>query len=113
MDIFKLETSAGADVYYEQGFRIVIEDHLQFLKTHPETIPLEVESVYAYKYSGDLSGLLSFYGRPVYMHWIIMRLNGYNDFTEVGESALTLLIPSENVIERIRAIYKTKNRSII
>lgn len=112
MDINKLEIPAGANVYYEADFRIAIEDHLQFLKIHPETTSLDIESVYAYKYFGDMSGLLTHYKYPVYMHWIIMRVNGYNDFTEVGEDAVTLLIPSSNAIERIRAIYKTKNRSI-
>lgn len=113
MDITQLEIDSGADVYYEQGFRIAIEDHLQYLKTHPETTTQQVESKYAYKYSGDLSGLLTLYRYPVYMHWIIMRMNGFSDFTQLTDEDSQLLIPSSNVVERIRAIYKTKNRSII
>lgn len=113
MDINQLEMDSGADVYYESRFRIAIEDHLQYLKTHPETTTQEVESKYAFKYSGDMSGLLTLYRYPVYMHWIIMRMNGYSDFTQLTEEASQLLIPSSNAVERIRAVYKTKNRSIL
>lgn len=112
MDIFNLEINAGSNVHYEQAFRIVLEDHLQYLKTHAETYVINVESIYAFKYAGDLSGLLLHYNIPVYLHWVIMRMNGFSSFTQMGEEAKDLLIPATNVIEQIRSVYKTKNRSI-
>jgi hypothetical protein len=112
MDILQLEIDPGANVYYEEGFRITIEDHLQFLKDHAETTSIQIESKYAFKYAGDLSGLLTLYKVPVYLHWTIMRMNGFSSYTQLSEGESELLIPGINAVERLRSIYKTKNRSI-
>ena len=110
MKIHNLQIETGSNIFYNQKFRVVLEDHMTYLRTHEKTRVIDIEPVYAYKYSGDLSSLLTHYGYPVEMHWIIMRANNFNSFHEKTDDVRTLVIPSSDIVERIRQGYLTKNK---
>lgn len=107
MKIDNLLADHGSNIYYDPAFRNVLEDHMSFLKTHPDTKKINIESVYAYKYVGDLSGLLKHYNIDIYLHWVIMRMNGFTSFNEAGENIVELLLPDSRAIERIRQLHST------
>lgn len=110
MLIDSLMTNEGPSIYYNETFRLVIEDHLKYLREHKETVPIIIEPAYAYKYEGDLFGLLSAYNIPFEMHWIIMRINKMTAPTQTDDLLTNLLIPNKTVIERIKNVYMTKDR---
>lgn len=103
----------GDDVYYDSGLRIDLEDHMTYLRTHPSTTKVIVDPVYAYKYAGDLSSLLLHYNVPIYLHWVIMRLNNFTSFADSTDKLSTLLIPDTSEIERIRRSYQTQHKAYI
>lgn len=107
MNIDSLLADHGSNIYYDPSFRNVLEDHMTFLRTHPQTTKLVVESIYAYKYVGDLSGLLKHYNIEIYLHWTIMRMNNFTSFGDTKDDIFELLIPNSDVIERIRQSHKT------
>ena len=107
MKINKLLADHGSNIYYDPVFRNVLEDHMTFLRTHEQTTRLNIESIYAYKYVGDLSGLLKHYNIDIYLHWIIMRMNNFTSYNEANDNIVDLLIPEPIVIERIRQSHIT------
>ena len=100
---------SGDLIYYDTGFRQVLEDHLYYLRSHPQTTIEQLDQFQAYKYSSNLNGLLQFMRVPYKYHWLICRLNGYNNPSEFTMDHLTLVFPNFDVVERIRASYMTKN----
>ncbi len=112
MQINSMQVSFGPNIYYDPVFRNVLEDHMSFLRTHPGTKILNIEPIYAYKYEGDLSGLLTQYRIDVKLHWIIMRMNNYYSFSENNENLSSLIIPDGDSIERIRESHKTVQNKI-
>lgn len=109
MDINILAKAPGTDIYYDPQFRVILEDHMTYLREHPQNILLNVESPYAYKYEGDLFGLLSHYNISFEFHWLIMRVNGYSSPTQTKDTLNRLIIPNTNVITRIRTVYETRS----
>lgn len=110
MKIDGLAINSGPDVYYEEGFRIILEDHMTYLRTHPNTKTMQIESFKAYKYTGDLFGLLAEYNIPTELNWVVLRMNNMTTPTECGEDLKTLLMPDSQVIERMRSLYMVQNK---
>lgn len=109
MDILNILQRSGSNLYYEQQFRILLEDHMTYLKNLSTTRKLEIDIQNAYKYQGDLSGLLSVYLIRPEFHYIVMRMNDFTSPQEYTPDVRILLIPDEQEISRIRSSYKTKN----
>ncbi|HRM29451.1 MAG TPA: hypothetical protein PLH48_02845 [Acinetobacter johnsonii] len=110
MDIYKHLINMGPEVFYEPGFRIVLEDHLTYLINHPSSEVFTVEPGPAHKYEGDFYGLLQAYKLPAYMHWIIMRMNSMTSPMEYRDNKLDILKPSAEVLEKIRNTYKSQTK---
>lgn len=117
---------AGADIYYDQGFRQTIEVFLDYLINHVNTQAHTVTHDLVSKYRADFYGLLGAISFPVPMHlrWIVLRMNGYTNpnqfavhlrrssddvYYETKES-FTILIPDSSEIERLRSRYLTMNQ---
>lgn len=110
MQILTILNKPTSSVFYEQGFRILLEDHISYLKDLSSTRKIDISNHNAYKYQGDLDGLLTEMNIRPELHFIIMRLNGFTSPQEYSpEKSMTLLIPDSKEIERIRSTYKTKN----
>lgn len=105
-------TSDGASIYYDIKFRNIIEDHLTFLKNSSDLTNISIDPSMAYKYEGDLFGLLSYYKIPFEHHWITMRLNNMTNPNQTKSTLLNLFILNRTVLERIKNVYMTKDRVI-
>lgn len=110
MKIDEIASPSGADVYYDRLFRVVIEDHMTFLREHPQTSMIEVSSYLAYKYEGDFFGLLEQLNQPAQFHWIIMRMNKLTSPVYSENTINSVLVPAVDVIERIRSVFVNINK---
>jgi hypothetical protein len=99
-----------SDIYYDTQFRNVLEDHMTFLREHPKTSIASVKVRDAYKYEGDLSGLLSAMNIEKSMHWVIMRMNNMTSPSDVKSSLKSLYIPKTEIIDRIREVFLTQSK---
>lgn len=93
----------GASIYYAPLFRKTIEDHLLYLKSHPNTRMVQVRAVEINRYTGNLFGYLVELKIPMYMHWIVMRCSGYKSPLEFTIDDLRpLYVPNEGLIDFLR-----------
>lgn len=94
-------------IFFNSKFRQVIEDHLNILKSDKNITPLEIKDVDASVYHGDLYGLLGKYNVAFDIHWIVMRINGFNNPTDYTQDITVLNLPNvaylESLINRFRA----------
>nr|DAF31229.1 MAG TPA: baseplate wedge protein [Caudoviricetes sp.]DAP57160.1 MAG TPA: baseplate wedge protein [Caudoviricetes sp.]DAS00418.1 MAG TPA: baseplate wedge protein [Caudoviricetes sp.]DAV72425.1 MAG TPA: baseplate wedge protein [Caudoviricetes sp.]DAV96728.1 MAG TPA: baseplate wedge protein [Caudoviricetes sp.] len=88
----------------EEGFRVVLEDHLSSLKTDIEDVIL-IDPVDAVRFEYDLNGLLRYKGIPIEQHWIIMRVNNMMSPEDYRRDRLTLNKPSTATIAALRNYY--------
>jgi hypothetical protein len=108
--IGSLLINPGPAVYYTDGFRRVLEDHMGFLRTHPATQLVAVTAQDSdWAYENDLFGFLQNLGIAPQFHWVAMRMNNYTDSTEFGTRTSLLLLPPQNVIEQLRSAYMTSS----
>lgn len=98
--------------YYSDGFRIIIETHLQWLINHETTSVSTVEAGDGYRYSGDLDGLFSFIGLQTDMFWVTMRMNGYTSPIEYAGDKLDFLIPNRSTLNFLAQRYR-QSQSIL
>lgn len=113
----ELAHPAGDAVFYEPGFRTVIETHLPLLRNSPDTRRQEISADKIHQYEGDFYGLLAEQGVPLELHWLHLRVNGFESPYQFGrvdaygqftELAFTLLLPSPDVIRGLRTLYLTR-----
>jgi hypothetical protein len=110
MLINDLASTSGPDVYYDQKFRVVLEDHMTFLRQHPQTTMQQIKFRDAFKFEGDLSGLLYELSIPIELHWLVMRMNYFTSPVQNDETLKSVLVPEKSVIERLRSVYLNKNK---
>lgn len=106
-------TDGGPAVYYDDGFRQVVEDHMTYLRTHPKTTLLTLDATKLgtlYKYEADLYGFLSEFGVPRKLHWIVMRMNGYFSPTELEMSLTSLMVPDGTIVEQLVQTHRSTNK---
>ena len=87
-------SSAEYTTYHEQSFLNVIEDHLEWLKKRPGMEIQAIEPIKAYKYTGDLYGLLLELGVDPKLWYVIMRMTGLSASEEMNKDVLTLYMPN-------------------
>ena len=100
----------GAEVYYSAEFRNVLEDHMTYLREHSENSVQSIEPNIAYKYIGDLTGVLHHYRVPYHLHWVVMRMNNMTSPVDYRDTMLSLIIPSFSAVDKIRAAHKTQSK---
>lgn len=97
-------------VYYSDGFRAVLEDHMFFLRNHPNNKLIVPDPGLVYRYENDFYGLLLVDSIPYEYHWIVLRMAGFTDPAQMTTSLVQYMIPDPEVIDRLRSFYSTKNR---
>lgn len=110
MALENLMVDSGPDLYYDENFLNVLEDHLPYLHNHPQTKIMVVDPDEAYQWRGDLYGMLQARGEPRQYHWLIMRLNGYTSPKQFTEDTVSLLKPSYPVVEMIAQSHNSASR---
>lgn len=108
--IDSLMSDQGADVYYSDGFRNVLEDHMTYLRTHQLTRVLDVTPKQAERFEYDLIGLLNELEVPVTLHWIVARMNHFDSIHEVPADLGSLLAPDPKEISKLLQSYNTTNK---
>lgn len=107
MKLAALLQSDGAAVYYTPQWRQMIETHLLWLRQRTDNQVLTVTPAQAYRYEGDLMGLLTeMRVAPVY-HWLIMRMNGWDAPTDYTSDIQTLVLPNYQVVEQLTNVHRT------
>lgn len=85
--------------YYSTKWRITLENHLNYLRMHPQTKTYKTTELKAYHSRWDLHSLLTERGIPEKYFWVIMRVNGFKNPTEFHEDVESILIPDDGIIE--------------
>lgn len=96
----------GPVLMYSEGFRQVIEDHLEYLRTHETTEVVEIDPQVAHKGHGDLISVLQDYQVAPQLHWTITRINGYTSPMEYESSHLMILVPSQGVLDNLLRVHR-------
>lgn len=121
-----LMVNEGDSVYYTAAWRLMIETHLLFLINHPYTVPQSIAAHDVYKYEGDLYGMLAKLNIAPQYHFAIMRMNGLTspqdfrlenfipdpDLLGNDEAMITLLMPSQTVLENLRTVFQTSYKKV-
>lgn len=89
-------------LYYDADFRVTLETHLNFLRTHPKTVMLDVNTTQAYRHEGDFYALLSEMKIPLHLHWLIMRMGNMTSPAEADREISFILHPPLQELELIR-----------
>ena len=99
-------------LFYDEKFRMVVEDHMTYLRTHPNTTMVTVTPMQAYKYEFDMIGLLSSLGIPLKLHWVIIRMNHLSSLTHVPKDLTQILIPPDRVFGQIRQTHEASLKAV-
>lgn len=115
MKIDSLMLPTTRSIYYDTGFRAVLEDHMTLLRNHPNTQKVllnttDTGTMDAYRYEFDFYGLLDKYGVPKYLHWVVLRMMDFTSPNETDETLSYFLLPSESYLAQLEMAYKTVNK---
>lgn len=110
MSINSLMAREGPEVHYDPRFCRTLETYMDYLRKHPDTTNISIGVHDAYKYEGDLNGLLRKYGVPTHLHWVVMRMNGFTSHLQTTPELTHLMLPEEGVVDQIRQLYLTTNK---
>lgn len=112
MQIDSLLTDPGPQIYYDDAFRNVLEDYMGVLRVSSSTSAIAIDPKDAYKYEFDLFGLLRMNSIPDYIHWTVMRMNGFTSPLEITRDLQALLIPDTAMLEKIRQSHMSARRLV-
>lgn len=105
MALIDLMVNAGEDLFYDPGFRNVLEDHMTYLREqYSQMVMLRPDE--SYQWRGDFFGLLDGRNYARKYHWVILRLNQYTSPTQFDEDTLAILVPDFAEIDRIAQAYQ-------
>ena len=110
MQILKYLLDSGPATDYTVEFMNVMEDHMIFLRNHPDNKTLTPSGNHIEKYRGDLFGLLLANKVSPYLHWPTMRMNGMTNPNQYDENFTSLIIPSDAAVTRIRNMFNTQSK---
>lgn len=99
--IQKLMESDGESITYTASFRRMIEDHLPYIRAHETTETLNIRDDVAWRFHGDLIGVLLHYEFRRDLHWLIMRVNKYTSPMDFHYEDRFLHIPSTTLVSRL------------
>lgn len=89
----------------EENYVVLMETHLDYLRTHPRTHRIETTGQQAAKYIGDLNGLLDSLAIGKKYQYLVVRLNGYLCSNEYDGTQLEFLIPDITEVAQFLGIY--------
>jgi len=112
MSISRLMVPEGAALYYDPKFRAMLEDHMSWLLAQPENQLINVLDNHAYKYEGDLTGLLRQYAIQDEYHWLTMRANRMTSPMDYRADMKQLVVIDRRYVDQLRTVYQTTQRKI-
>ena len=91
MSITQLESGNDPN-YFTDEFLKFIEDNLGYFSKKDDLKTLNFEPAVGYKYEGDLYGLFRLLNVPNHLHYLTMRINGYDTPTDFKADRLSMLV---------------------
>lgn len=95
------------NVYCTSAYMLMIETHLNWLRSLSSTVTVVVAPGDAYKFEGDFTGLMLMMGVPTKRHYALMRLNGMRSPLDYTSDMSTLIVPDYSVLDRLDQIFFT------
>lgn len=113
MSLMNKLLNPGPAVYYEEAFRAVFEDHLNFiLNTKRESLAIEsIDENTGARFAGDWRGLMLEMGKEPHMAWYNMRINGYTNCADYDGTQINIYILQTSVVDKLVAQYRTKKKN--
>lgn len=102
----------GPSVMYDPEFRQVIEDMRTDLIEDEDTQWIDIRPDIANQHDGDFYAVLREYDIPRQMHWIVLRINGYDSPIQFRTENDQILIPSQTKIQSIVRVFRANRRLI-
>lgn len=108
-------TPVGSNLFYEDGFRQIIESHLNIL-ANAYSKKQSISGDLVYQYEGNFYGYLLDIGIQPEYHWIFLRVNGFTNNNQFGAELrdpyqrnyeFILIHPSIELIDELAAQYNT------
>ncbi len=103
-----LAVDPGDPWYYRKGWKAVVEDHLEILRTGSGSTPTVVTDTDRWRYRADfysyLRDIINIKER--YTYYVIMRVNHMYSPLDFGDEHVALIIPPQQAIEKIMNLYK-------
>lgn len=108
MQILEKMALQGPELFYNQDFRDVLEQHVDWLKNHASTQRVTVNPEDSYKFERDFYGLLAKMNIKPEYYWVTARVNGYTSSLDFLAEPY-ILVPSENTVDGIKRMYEASN----
>lgn len=111
--IFTEMAQPGPDMFYDPKFRLMVETHINILRTVNSTVE-QIPDNHYYQHEGDFNGYLVSRGVPAWLHWVYMRVNhmeNSNQFAKDLRDPLNkrieprVIIPHDAVLADIQQMY--------
>lgn len=100
--IDSLQRSEGIAIFYDADFRVTLDNHLNYLRTHPTTVQMDVTPTQAYKHEGDFYALLTELNIPRHLFWIILRMNNFTNPSDTTQDLAFIIHPAPEELNLIR-----------
>lgn len=95
--------------YLRLAFKRVIEDHLTYLKNHEETKFVPVEPILVDRFDFDLIRIFNNLKIPPNLHWVVARMNNFDNYHNVPKDTAGFLVPDAKVISRLYQLNLSTN----
>lgn len=99
-------------MYYMDGFRAELEEHLAYLRSAKDARIVQVDPGLAYRYEFNFYALLDSLKVPKHMQWLVMRLTGMRSPDEMDRTFQAFILPDEIMVEQIRSNWATLHRTM-
>lgn len=109
MTVISKLSRVGDVNYYTDGFRNIVETHLNYLVNHVTTEPRSVEVGVAWRHKGDFDALLRYMGIPDDLFWVTMRMNGYTSPTMYDGDKQEILVPARDTLNLLAKRFQQRN----
>jgi hypothetical protein len=103
--------NAGDALYYDEGFRRVLEDHRVYLRTVGNVKRVTIQPGLAYRFEFNFYGLLKFHSVPQYLWWIIMRMLEMTSPDQMTRNLPLYFFPDESILTQIRGFHASLSTS--
>lgn len=94
--------------YFTKAFLDLIESHITYLKKLPKNQIISVTEHQCYKFEGDFYGLLNDLNIQKFLHYPILRMNGYDSSADFKDTIVSILVPEAEEIIRLKSALLTK-----
>lgn len=111
--IMTLMAKPGPDLFYDQRFRTMVENHINILR-YQDAIVEDIPDNHYYQYEGDFYGYLVSRKIQPELHWVYLRVNGMMNPNEFGKDLRDplekrivpkFIRPHDSVLSRIQQMY--------